>query len=384
MLHGIFSVCSIQSFLGHPAWEGQVPLVPLPTTIHMQFGASGGRELPAIAVGILSYNRCEEVLRTLGMFERVEYPRDRLHIIVIDNASNDGTAEAVAATYGDRVEVMALSENLGAVARNRVMLGRPEPYIFCFDEDCTPAHAGTIREVVEFMEANPYFGALCFRSINLYTGATEFGDMGRFSRRRLRGSGYEGMFVVGAGMCFRRDAIRRTSGYDERLFWGGEEYALGLELLYHDIPVALDPRFSLIHRHAPRAVSPARALEVDTRNNIWCAFKFFPLPLSVLVASVHTGRRLLMALLKRKPGGREAVLRGLREGLRGLPDLLRYRTPISVGKIARHNRWFFQMFYAARTVPSVGNGTVPSESALVDGYRRTLQPEASPGIRPSA
>lgn len=330
-------------------------------------------------------------MRTLDMFQRIDYPRGRMRLIVIDNASSDGTAAAIREKYGEGVEVMALPENLGAVARNRVMLEAPEPYIFCFDEDCTPAHAGILREVVSFMEANPYFGALCFRSINLYTGITEFGDMGKFSRRRLRGSGYEGMFIVGAGMCFRRDAIRRTRGYDERLFWGGEEYALGLELLYHDIPVALDHRFALVHRHAPRAVSPARAMEVDTRNNIWCSFKFFPFPLSVMVASVHAGRRLLTAVLKRKPGGREAVLRGIREALRGLPDVLVHRTPIPVSRIARHNRWFFQMFYAARTAPSAGNGEVPSEAAMLEAYHTTLVPDAfadalmpspSPGFSP--
>lgn len=311
-------------------------------------------------------------MTTLDLYERMDYPREKVRLIVIDNASTDGTAGVIREKYDDRVEVMSLPENLGGVARNRVMLERPERYIFCFDEDCTPAHARTIREVVGFMEANPYFGALCFRSINLYTGRTEFGDMGSFSRRRLPGSGFEGMFVVGAGMCFRGDAIRRTSGYDERLFWGGEEYALGLELLYHDIPVALDPRFALIHRHAQRAVAPARALEVDTRNNIWCAFRFFPLPLAVMVAMIHTLRRLLAAILKNKPGGREAVLRGLRNGLSGLRDVLAHRTPIPVSRLARHNRWFFQMFHTRLPSPSVGNGPIPSEEEILEKYRTTL------------
>jgi len=344
----------------------------LSITLHRSPDSPSDDALPVIAIGILSYNRCAEVMTTLGMLERIDYPRDRVHLVVIDNASVDGTAAKIREKYGDRVEVLELAENIGAVARNRVMLQRPEPYIFCFDEDCTPAHARTIRDVVGFMEANPYFGALCFRSINLYTGRTEFGDMGSFSRRRLPGGGYEGMFILGAGMCFRGSAIRRTGGYDERLFWGGEEFALGMELLYRDVPVALDPRFALIHRHAVRAVPPAKALEVDTRNNIWCAFRFFPLPLALVVALVHTIRRFMMAVVKRKPGGREAVVRGAREALKGLRDILPHRTPIAVGRIARHNRWFFQMFYALRPSPSVGNGCAPSEKEMLEGFRATM------------
>ena len=125
-------------------------------------------------------------------------------------------------------------------------------------------------------------------------------------------------------------------------------FALAMVLLHHDIPVALDRRFTLIHRHAARAVTPARAIEADTRNNIWIAFKYFPLPLAIGVALLHTTRRFAMAVVKRKPGGRQAVVRGARAGLTGLGDVLAYRTPIPVSMLARHNRWFFQMFYTIR------------------------------------
>lgn len=320
----------------------------MPTAIHNQPARIGDHDLPPIAIGILSYNRRDEVATTLDILLGIDYPPEKVHLVVIDNASSDGTAAMIAERYGDGVEVMALPENIGAVARNRVMLGRSEPYIFSFDEDCAPEHPGTIREVVEFLEANRYFGALCFRSVNLYSNAVEFGDMGMSSRRRLRSGGHEGMYVVGAGMCFRRDAIRRTGGYDESMFWGGEEFALAMELLHHDIPVALDRRFTLIHRHAARAVTPARAIEADTRNNIWIAFKYFPLPLAIIVAVLHTARRFAMAVLKRKPGGRQAVVRGMRAGLAGIGDVMAYRTPIPISMLARHNRWFFQMFYTIR------------------------------------
>ncbi|MDB5033250.1 MAG: glycosyltransferase [Chlorobi bacterium] len=288
-------------------------------------------------------------MTTLELLRAIDYPRSRVSLIVIDNASIDGTAKAVRDRYGDEVEVMALQENLGAVARNRVMLTRPEPYIFSFDEDCAPGTPGIIRAVIEFLESNSYFGAVCFRSVNLYSGITEFGNMGTGSRRRLAGGGYEGMFVVGAGMCFRREAIQRTAGYDETMFWGAEEHGLAMELLYHDIPVALDPRFFLIHRHAARAVTPAWAIEVDTRNNIWIAFKYFPIPLALLVATLQTAKRLATAVVKGKPGGAGGVLRGARAGMAGLGDIILRRRPVSVAQLARHNRWFFQMFYSLRS-----------------------------------
>jgi len=102
-------------------------------------------DLPDIAIGILSHNRVDEVERSLDVFLASDYPTDRLHLIVVDNASTDGTRERVLERYGGRVEVVRLDENMGALARNVVLLGRPERYLFQFDEDCAPADPDTLR-----------------------------------------------------------------------------------------------------------------------------------------------------------------------------------------------------------------------------------------------
>jgi GT2 family glycosyltransferase len=298
--------------------------------------------LPSIAIGILNFNRAAEVVTTLSILTAIDYPPDKCRLIVIDNASSDGTDRIVAERFGDRVEMLPLPENIGAVARNRVMMTRPEEYIFVFDEDCAPEDPATIRRVVELMEANPYFGAFCFRSINLYSGLTEYGDFGEISRRRIPG-GHEGVFVVGNGMCFRRDAIQRTSGYDERIFWGAEEFELAMELLREGVPILYENDLALIHRRAPRVLPPADALAIDTRNNIWISFKYFPIPLAVLFSVGQIVRRAAAAIVKRKPGGLQAIYLGAREGVRELSTMIARRKPIPVSLFARHNRWFFQI-----------------------------------------
>ncbi len=315
-------------------------------------------DLPPIVVGILSYNRCADVIATIDIIRQSDYPADRMHIVVIDNASIDDTPRRIRERFGEEVEVIALTENRGAVARNMVMLGRTESYIFCFDDDAAPEFPSTIRRSVEYLEAHPRYGGLCFISRNIDSRRPEFGDMGMVSRRRLPEGRYEGMYVVGPGMCFRREAIQRTEGYDEHLFWGAEEHGLALEMLYHDIPLVLDPGCSVLHRRGVRALAPAHALEIDTRNNIWIAFRYFPLPLALLVAFLQTGRRLASAAIKEGDGRVGAVLSGTRLALRDIGDVIRRRHPIPVARIARHNRWFFHMFYA---LPSRSSRTVRQE-----------------------
>jgi GT2 family glycosyltransferase len=317
--------------------------------------------LPGIAIGVLGYNRCDEVIVALHLLREIDYPPDRVKLIVIDNGSSDGTRDRVLEAFQGEVEVLRLPVNIGAVARNRVMMTRQEPYNFVFDEDSAPERPDTIRRIVEFMEANPYFGALCFRSINFYSGTTEYGEFAELSSRRLPDGSCEGMYVIGNGMCFRRTAIQRTDGYDERLFWGAEEFELALELLYHDVPVAFHPDFALIHRHAQRAFTPAGATQLFLRNNIWIAFKFFPFPIAVGVASLLTLRPLLTGIVKKKPGVPMAVLQGAWEGLRTLDQIFPTRKSIPVGKLARHSRWFFHMFY-----------TVNSRKSTMIARRRTL------------
>jgi GT2 family glycosyltransferase len=149
-------------------------------------------------------------------------------------------------------------------------------------------------------------------------------------------------------MCFRRDAIQRTDGYDEPMFWGAEEHGLALELLYHEVPMAFVPEYALHHRHAPRLFVPARVLEAETRNNIWIAFKSFPLGLAIPVAAILTIRPLLMSIIRRREGGAAGVIRGLRAGIAGIPAVLRRRKPVPTSRLAEHNRWFFSMFHASR------------------------------------
>ena len=301
-------------------------------------------ELPAIAIGLLSYNRADEVLRTIRMILDGDYPIDRLHIVVIDNASVDGTRERVIEAYGDRVEVLRLEQNIGAVARNRVILERTEKYIFQFDEDTTPADPWTLRATVEWMEAHPAIGALCFRSLNLHTGLSDWGPLEKFASARLGDEAYEGMFMIGNGMCFRRSAVQRTEGYDPRLFWGAEELYVCLELLSHDVRIAYHPNLVILHRQLPRAMPRAEVVEMEVRNNIRAYVMFMPLPLALAMSTLHCARRLAQAAVHRDRDHAEATRRGAARALRELRELMARRRPVPMSRFARHNRWIFLTF----------------------------------------
>src|SRR5688500_17077292 len=81
--------------------------------------AQGGMMSPAPIVSFLiaAYNRRDVLLTTLARLQHNGLPRDQFEIIVVDNASTDGTADAAARSFPS-VRVLRQCENRGACAKN--------------------------------------------------------------------------------------------------------------------------------------------------------------------------------------------------------------------------------------------------------------------------
>ena len=76
-----------------------------------------------VTVVVLTYNRVQEVLRTLHHLSGLD---EQPPIIVVDNGSSDGTGSLVAERYS-RVTVIRLASNIGAAARNAGASFTPSP-----------------------------------------------------------------------------------------------------------------------------------------------------------------------------------------------------------------------------------------------------------------
>ncbi len=72
---------------------------------------------PYIITVILNTNRREDTLACLASLERNTY-RDH-HIIVLDNASSDGSVPAIRSAF-PAVQIIELTENLGYAGNNNV------------------------------------------------------------------------------------------------------------------------------------------------------------------------------------------------------------------------------------------------------------------------
>jgi len=269
--------------------------------------------VPRVSIVVLTYNRRDGVLRTLRQL-RLHHPAHPL--IVVDNASRDGTAAQVARHFPDALLLRAPS-NEGAAGRNRGCRAARTPYVaFCDDDTCW--EPGALHEAEQLFDAWPDLG--------LASGRVWVGEGGRLdptcermARSPLPGLPGVGPGLVGfmAGACVaRREAFLQAGGYWPPLFIGGEEGLLALDLLQAGWRIVYAPR--LATRHVPSALRDApRRRSLLARNAVWLAW----LRLPACRAWAETRHAVAGAR-----GRRPALLADI---LRGLPRVLRRRRVVA-------------------------------------------------------
>ena len=67
---------------------------------------------PLISVIVLNYNGVAHLHECFASLVRLDYPRDRLELILVDNASTDSSVAVVRESFPD-VQIVLLDENLG-------------------------------------------------------------------------------------------------------------------------------------------------------------------------------------------------------------------------------------------------------------------------------
>src|SRR5436190_14420596 len=75
------------------------------------------RRMISVSFLISTFNRRDILLATLRRLHECGLPRAAFEVVVVDNASSDGTAQAVTSQF-PRVKLIVLCENRGSCAKN--------------------------------------------------------------------------------------------------------------------------------------------------------------------------------------------------------------------------------------------------------------------------
>lgn len=115
---------------------------------------------PKVRLVVLTYNGRDHLERCFEHLHALDWPRGQLELVLVDNASRDGSAELVGEAFPD-VRILRRRTNVGFPANNDAMRDTTSfDYVGLVNDDAfvTP---GYLRALVDALEADPEVGAAC-------------------------------------------------------------------------------------------------------------------------------------------------------------------------------------------------------------------------------
>jgi GT2 family glycosyltransferase len=264
-----------------------------------------------LGVVVVTRDRLGSLRRTLTCLEALpEAP----HVVVVDNASTDGTAAAVAREHPG-VTVIRLDRNRGATARTIGARALDRPYVAFADDDSWWV-PGALSRAADLLDSYPQVGLVAARVL---VGEQERDDPTclAMSRSPLDGGDLPGRPVLGfiaCGAVARRRALLAAGGFHRRWEIQGEEGLLAVDLARNGWLCLYVPEV-VAHHHPSAARDPGRRDMLQVRNTLWFAWLRRPLP-AVARITLAAARRAV-----RDPCAR----RGIVEAVGGVGWVVRER-----------------------------------------------------------
>jgi len=209
---------------------------------------------------MVNYRGASDTIECLRGFAAVEWPVDDLELIVVDNASGDGSVERIRQAV-PAATVIESPENLGFAGGCNLGVDQAAgEYVGLINNDARP-DPRWIAAAVEAFEAQPTVASVASkvldwegRTIDYVDGSLAWFGMG-YKREvgRPAAAGYDDagdvLFATGAAMFVRTTTWREVGGFDDRYFMFYEDVDLGWRLNLAGHRVRYVPASVAYHRH---------------------------------------------------------------------------------------------------------------------------------------
>lgn len=233
---------------------------------------------------IVTYNGMKWLDRCLGSLEASEIP---VSIVVIDNASTDGTPDYIAEKFPN-VHLIRSYVNYGFAKANnigiRYALDNGADYFLLLNQDAWLNGSDTIGKMVQTLNNNPKAGIVCPVNMNGRNNAMEeeyATDMpGEFVSdmfvKNVKAS-YQVKYINAAVWLLNSSCIRTVGGFDTSMFVHyGEDNNYCQRVIYHGFDILIDTTCTACHDTESRTISKKeyrnRSFKQDdiSRRIEWC------------------------------------------------------------------------------------------------------------------
>ncbi len=244
------------------------------------------KDLPRVAIVILNLNGRHHLAGCFESLAALDYPKDRLHVILIDNASVDGSVEEMRKSH-DWVKLVVNEKNVGFSAgcnQGAHEADKAEVLVFLnndmrvektwLSELVSPLVRGECQATTAKMFTwdgklmNSAGGGMNFHGIGIQRGYNEAPGP-QFDEPRKT------LFACGGAMAMDARVYHAVGGFDEEFFAYYEDVDLGWRTWVEGYECHYVPSAVCYHHHSStsRRLPPEMVRLLQVRNPLLACFK---------------------------------------------------------------------------------------------------------------
>ena len=287
---------------------------------------------PTVTITILNYQRQETLRLAIQSALRQVYPC--LEVLVVDNASTDGSAQMVAETFPG-VRLIQLPTNIGCAARNHGVAAARGDIVVTIDNDVLLTTPQDVQTTVALFAQYPSVACIDFKILDADGGLSRRDWCHPRDWRDFADEEFLTDYVLEGACAFRRQTFEQVGGYWGPLFIGHEGHDLAYRLLGAGYDLLYSPRVQVTHLVSATARPSSRIYYTFTRNAIWVSLRNHRPTAAACDLAKYMG---LMAFSALRAHQLRSYLRGLWDGLAGVPCAMASRSPLDAAAYRRLRR----------------------------------------------
>jgi GT2 family glycosyltransferase len=286
-------------------------------------------DIKKLCISVVSYNSLSFLKECLDSL--ISYPPDKEYeIVVVDNASSDGSPEFIKNSY-PQIKLIINNVNIGfAAANNQAIKSSKSEYVLLINSDCQ-VYKDSLNKLIEFMDNARNAGVIGPKIINsdgsiqfscrkfpsilnagLHSILTNIAPNNPFSRKYKlvdinRDNPFEVDWVSGSCMLIRRDALDDAGLMDEHYFMYVEDVDLCYQMCKKNWKVFYFPHSEILHHIGGSTSDKKIKASIRMQKSIFYFFwknykkswKILLIPFLIIVLGLRIFLTFLRGIFKR-------------------------------------------------------------------------------------
>jgi GT2 family glycosyltransferase len=244
-------------------------------------------DFPTVSIITVNLNGRDYLSTLFNSIKELDYPKDKMELIVVDNGSSDGSVEFISGTWPD-IKIIRNSYNTGfAVANNQGAKAATGDYVAFLNND-TKVDVDWLTELVrpvcgnkETVCSGSKVLSIDGKNLDFVGGMINFEgkgfqvDYGVAKEKDIHNECRHLPFVNGGAMLVDKKVFLEVGGFDEDFFAYYEDVDFGWRLWVLGYKVIFAPKSIVYHVHhgTSRIFSEDKLRFLKERNALYAVFK---------------------------------------------------------------------------------------------------------------